>query len=248
MLTNHLIKMKSNFLILLIVTMLLSCSNSVEYSEEFKKETSGKYLYNLEELIEVSYEDSRLYLNWKGGKIKPVATAQNEFFVADMYTKLRFVQHPKTKERYLSIIQESNQNKITYDYLKVPDTYKTPSIYLKEGNYEKALEGYLEIKQQDSTSTYIEEWDFNSLGYKHMRKREYDKAIGVLKLNAALHPNSANVYDSLAEGYLLSGDSLQAYTNYKKTLELNSRNKRAQDYIDVYRQSLDTSIVEKDMK
>ncbi|EDP70266.1 beta-lactamase [Flavobacteriales bacterium ALC-1] len=231
--------MKSKTLFLLLAALILSCSPSVEYSEKFKKETAGKYLYNLEELIRVSYDDNRLFLNWKGGKIEPIATGENEFFVADMYTKLRFVQHPETKERYLSKIQEDNQDKITYDYLKVPDSYKTPSTHLKEGNYEEALAGYLEIKGLDSTSVYIEEWDFNSKGYQHMRKREYQKAIDVLRINVALHPNSANVYDSLGEAYLLSGDSLKAYDNYKKTLELNSGNKRAQKYIDTYQKKVE---------
>ncbi|MBC3846920.1 tetratricopeptide repeat protein [Winogradskyella echinorum] len=226
--------MKSKALILFLFIFLVSCSNSIEFSEQFKKETAGNYLYNLEELIKVSYVGNTLYLNWKGGKIKPVVTDENEFFVADMYTKLHFVQHPETKERYLSKIQEDNKDSIAYNYLKVADTYKTPSLYLKEGNYEKALAGYLEIKKQDSTSSYINEWDFNSKGYQYMRKKDFQKAIDVLKINAALHPNSANVYDSLGEAYLRNGDSLEAYDNYIKTLEINSENKRAQNYIKVY--------------
>ncbi|BAO74376.1 D-alanyl-D-alanine carboxypeptidase [Winogradskyella sp. PG-2] len=184
------------------------------------------------------YENNKLYLNWKGGVVEPVATGENEFFVADMYKKLHFVKHPETQKPYLSIISEDDESKITYDYLKAPKGYKTPSTHLKEGNYEKALAGYLEIKEQDSTSQYIREWDFNSMGYKHMRKREYDKAIRVLRLNAELHPNSANVYDSLGEAYLLNGDSLKAYDNYKKALEFNSTNRRAKDYVDSYAKKL----------
>ena len=226
--------MKSKSLLLFVFTIIFSCSNSVEYSEAFKKETSGSYLYTQDEVIQVFYENNKLYLNWKGGKIEPVAITENEFFVADMYSKFHFVQHPETKKRYLSKISEDDESKITYDYLKAPEGYKTPSTYLKEGDYEKALAGYLEIKKQDSTSIYIREWDFNSMGYKHIRKREYEKAIGVLELNAKLHPNSANVYDSLGEAYLLNGDSLEAYTNYKKTLKFNSSNSRAKKFVDSY--------------
>ncbi|WP_296381722.1 tetratricopeptide repeat protein [Winogradskyella sp.] len=226
--------MKTKFLLLLIATLIFGCSKSVEYSEAFKKETEGGYLYNQDDLIEVYYENNKLFLNWRGGKIEPVAIEENEFFVADMYKKFRFVEHPETKKWYLSIISEEDDGKVTYDYLKAPEGYKTPSLHLKEGNYEKALAGYLEIKKQDSTSAFINEWDFNSMGYKHIRKKEYEKAIGVLKLNAALHPNSANVYDSMAEAYLLNGDSLEAYTNYKKTLEYNSGNKRAKNYIKAF--------------
>lgn len=227
-------KLKVFFFAVLISFIVLNCSNSIEYSEEFKKETTGGYLYNLDDMIEVYYENNKLMLNWRGGKIEPVAIAENEFFVADMYKKFKFVQHPETKERYMSIISEDDTDKVTYDYLKAPNGYKTPSLHLEEGNYDKALAGYLEIKKKDSTSIFIKEWDFNSLGYQNIRKHDYEKAIEILKINAALHPKSANVYDSLGEAYLLHGDSLQAYINYKKTLEINSENRRAKKFVTEY--------------
>ena len=227
-------KLKTLLFALTLSLIVFNCSNSVEYSEAFKKETAGNYLYNQDDLIQVYYDNNKLFLDWRGGKIEPVAIKQNEFFVADMYKKFRFVQHPETKERYLSIIPEDDNSKITYDYIKAPNGYKTPSAHLKEGNYEKALVGYLEIKKQDSTSRFIREWDFNSMGYKYIRKHEYEKAIEILKINAALHPNSANVFDSLGEVYLLNKDSLKAYENYTKALEIYPGNKRAKVYIDAY--------------
>ena len=120
----------------------------------------------------------------------------------------------------------------------MPDDYKTPSQHLKDGNYEAALAGYLEIKKQDSTSSYIREWDFNSKGYGHIRRKEYDKAIGVLTLNTKLHPESSNTYDSLAEAYLRSGDSLQAYNNYKIALDMNPVNPRARDFVTAYQPNI----------
>jgi len=232
-------KFKTSILILSALILLVSCGKSVEYSEAFKKETSGKYLYSQDELILVYYEGNALRLNWKGGEIEPVTLEENEFFVPDMYKKFRFVVHPETKERYLSIVDEDNQEKVTYDYLKVPEDHKTPSQYLEEGNYEAALAGYLEIKKLDSTSSYINEWDFNRKGYRYMRDKEYDKAIGVLDMNAKLHPESPNVYDSLAEAYLKRGDSLQAYDQYKIALEKNSGNNRARKFINAYQPKAD---------
>jgi tetratricopeptide (TPR) repeat protein len=226
--------MKSRLLLVLFTSLVISCEKSIEYSEAFIKETTGAYIYNPDELIEVYYKNNKLFLNWKGGEIVPVALAENEFFVPDMYKKFRFVQHPETKERYLSVISEEDEIKITYDYLKAPDGYKTPSNYLKEGDYEKALLGYLKIKQQDSTSTYIEEGYFNRLGYQHIRNKEYEKAIGVFSINTILYPNSANVYDSLAEAFLRNGDSLQAFNNYKKAYNMYPGNKRAEKYIKAF--------------
>ena len=53
-------------------------------------------------------------------------------------------------------------------------------------------------------------------------------------MNVALYPESDNVYDSLADAYLRSGDSLQAFNNYKIALEYNSGNKRAKQYVEAY--------------
>jgi len=151
-----------------------------------------------------------------------------------MYKKLQFVKHPKTKERYLSIIPEGKDSAVSYDFLKVAVNYKTPSMYLKDKNYDKALVGYLEIRKQDSTSVFIDEGVFNSLGYEFLRKKEYTDAIEVFKLNVALYPESDNVYDSLGEAYLISEDSLQAYINYKRALEYNTGNRIAKKYIEAY--------------
>lgn len=226
-------KLKAISIIILLVFFSFSCSKSIDYSEEFKKNTSGKYLYNPDELIIVYYEDNVLKLNWKSGEIVPVALAENEFFVPDMYKKFQFVKHPKTKRFFLSAINEET-GEVTYDYIKVDDNYKTPSQYLEAGHYDKALEGFLKIKKLDSTSSYINEWDFNRKGYQYLKKKEYQKAIGIFQLNAKLFPNSSNVYDSLADAHLRNGDSLQAYTNYKIALDMNPQNSFAERYVKKY--------------
>jgi tetratricopeptide (TPR) repeat protein len=228
-------KSKIAILVLFVALFVTSCNTSVEYTPDFITQTSGRYLYNHDELIEVYYENNKLLLKWKGAeRIEPVALGMNEIFIPDMYKKLHFVEHPETKARYLSILSEEEPSKITYDYLKVDDSFKTPSMHLKDKEYDKALEGYLKIKQEDPDSEYIREWDFNRAGYKHLRKEQYEDAIALFKLNAALHPDSDNVYDSLADAYAKSGDSLQAFENYSIALEKNSGNKRAKSFIEAY--------------
>ena len=130
--------------------LVLGCSKSVKYSDEFIKQTSGRYLFNQENVIDVYYDDQKLLLNWGGVKIiEPVILDSNTFFVPDIYKKLHFVEHPETKKRYLSVISEEDETLITYDYLKVDANYKTPSMHLENGDYDKALTGYLEIKKQE---------------------------------------------------------------------------------------------------
>jgi len=219
----------------LLIILISSCSKRIDYTPEFIDQTSGRYLYNQNDVIEVFYESNKLFLKWRGAeKIEPVVLDKNTFFIVDMYKKLKFVQHPTTKKRYLSVIPKEDENAITYDYLKVSDSFKTPSMYLKSGAYEKALEGFIEIKKQDSTSILIDEREFNELGYQYLREKKYQDAIHVFQINVALYPESDNVYDSLADAYLRSGDSLQALNNYKKALELNTGNGRAKQFIKAY--------------
>lgn len=227
---------KALFLFFISTFIITSCSKNIEYSQEHIKQTSGRYLYSADEVLNIYYENNKLYLKWRGAeKIEPVVLDENTFFVADMYKKLRFVQHPETKKHYLSIIPENNTNTVTYDYLKVTDSFKTPSMHLESKEYSQALEGFLEIKKQDSTSVFIEESELNELGYEKIRKKEFQDAIEVFKINVALYPESDNVYDSLADAFLRSGDSLNAYFNYKKSLELNTGNKRAKKYLEDYK-------------
>ena len=228
-----------NFLLTLLI---VSCAGGLEYSEEHITETSGRYLYHQDDIMDVYYEDNELRLKWRGAdKIKPVALDENEFFVADMYTKLRFVKHPQTNERYIGIITKGKEDSISYDYLKVADDYKTPSMHLSDKEFDKALEGFLAIKEKDSMSSLVDERSFNSMGYRYLRDKNYDDAIAIFKMNVALFPDSDNVYDSLADAYVRSGDSLQAFVNYSKALELNSGNKRAKEYTKIFKEKGDTN-------
>lgn len=52
-------------------------------------------------------------------------------------------------------------------------------------------------------------------------------ALEIFKLNVFLYPNSANVYDSVAEAYERTGLRQLAITNYKRSLELDPNNTNA---------------------
>jgi cytochrome c-type biogenesis protein CcmH/NrfG len=68
----------------------------------------------------------------------------------------------------------------------------------------------------------------NRLGYYLLDTRKaVDAAVAVFQLNAEAFPNSANVYDSLGEGYMVSGNKNLAIRNYQRALELNPQNTKA---------------------
>ena len=54
------------------------------------------------------------------------------------------------------------------------------------------------------------EADMNALGYRLLGEQKRAEAIEVFKLNVEACPDSANAFDSLAEGYLTSGNKEEA--------------------------------------
>ena len=92
---------------------------------------------------------------------------------------------------------------------------------------EAALKKYREIKSDAETHLYFDEREFNALGYRLMGKGRMKDAIEIFKLNVEMYPQSANVYDSLAEAHMNDGQKELAIKNYKKSLELNPDNTNA---------------------
>lgn len=63
------------------------------------------------------------------------------------------------------------------------------------------------------------EGELNQAGYVLLGQHKVDEAIALFQRNVQAHPDSWNVYDSLAEAHALKGDKAQAITNYQKALE-----------------------------
>jgi tetratricopeptide (TPR) repeat protein len=66
-------------------------------------------------------------------------------------------------------------------------------------------------------------------------EQDVDKAIELFTLNTVNYPESFNVYDSLAEAYMVNGDKALAITNYEKSLELNPDNQNAVEQLETLR-------------
>jgi Tfp pilus assembly protein PilF len=86
------------------------------------------------------------------------------------------------------------------------------------------------MKQRDSGFNLPED-DINDLGFILMRDDKKKEAVEIFKYNLGEHPNSANAYDSIAEGYEALGENKLAVTNFKKAVELNPKNTYAAERI-----------------
>ena len=60
-----------------------------------------------------------------------------------------------------------------------------------------------------------------------LRTKNIDAAIAVFKQNTDDFPKSGNVWDSLAEGYMLKGNKQLAIEYYEKSYELDPSNVNA---------------------
>jgi len=224
--------MKIKYFIFLLSFIIIYSCNSTSNDLEFIKKTTGRYLYNSDEIVEVYFKDSELFMIWRGAKnIKPLKINNNTFYVKEMNEKIQFLTNPKDQKDYMVLVPKEKNINHSYNYKKLETGEKIPSEYLNNKDYEVALKGYLALKEKDSMDTSINEENLNSMGYKALRDKNFEKAINTFKINVALYPESPNVYDSLGDAFRKKGDTIQAIINYKKSLEFDSGNARAKRII-----------------
>jgi tetratricopeptide (TPR) repeat protein len=228
--------MKTNLLITLIIAFLsLSCSNNKDFSEAFIQQTEGRYFYNPDEIIEVFFKDKLLHLKWRSQQnIKPLRLNDSVFYVKEMNEKIIFRKNNLDNKQYICMLPKDKNKAITYDFRKMLDNEDVPSAYLKNKEYDKALDAYLALQKSENANKFISERTFNKLGYKYLREKKYEDALAVFKINVTLFPESSNVYDSLADLYAKKKDTVLALENYKKSLAIDSGNRRAKRYVKKY--------------
>jgi len=117
-----------------------------------------------------------------------------------------------------------------------PATFDSFREELHQKGFDHAAEIYAAFQKQDSTFK-LDEGVINGWGYELVSGNHLPEAICVFKFNVSLNPDSANVYDSLAEAYLKAGEKQQAVENYRKSLEKDPSNDNAKDKLRELEQS-----------
>ena len=84
-----------------------------------------------------------------------------------------------------------------------------------------------EWKKSGSTDAKTEEQMLNGLGYQLLYGGKKADGVAVFEENVKRFPQSANVYDSLGEGYMETGKKDLAIQNYEKSLQLKADNPNA---------------------
>jgi CubicO group peptidase (beta-lactamase class C family) len=87
-----------------------------------------------------------------------------------------------------------------------------------------ALDRYAELRKSGALAPDAGERELNQLGYSLLYGGHEQDAIIVFQRNVQDYPQSSNVYDSLGEAYMNTGQKDLAIKNYQKSLELNPKN------------------------
>jgi len=103
---------------------------------------------------------------------------------------------------------------------------------LNSRGVDAAVQYFHDQREADPDIVLFEEIEMNVLGYRYLINGTMEDAIALFKLNAVAYPDSWNVYDSLGEAYMKSGNNELAIENYRKSLELNPNNENARKILE----------------
>ena len=97
--------------------------------------------------------------------------------------------------------------------------------FIDAENITAAIDAYRQVRDDDPVANYLSEGDLNRLGYNLLGRQRLEDAVKIFQLNVELHPDYANGYDSLGEGYKYIGEFDLAIESYEKSLELDPDNR-----------------------
>ena len=134
-------------------------------------------------------------------------------------------------------INESPVESLERDLLKIlrkeayaPNygSYAYLQQWFKEGLLSDENINYLGLANQ-IRHKISSEGELNAAGYYWLNSGNEKAALTVLRMNAALHPNSANVYDSLGDAQLKNGNKERAIAFFEQALKLNPEVQETRD-------------------
>lgn len=103
---------------------------------------------------------------------------------------------------------------------------------LAEGGIPSAEKKLKELQRRRPNGPVLDEADFNALGYRLLHEAKLEPALFVFEKTVQLYPDSWNAWDSLGEVSAKAGKRDRAIECYRKSLELNPKNKNGRAMLD----------------
>ena len=187
-------------------------------------EYTGRFLVSPDRVLTINREGTKLVAQPTadtGFEMLPLS--ETEFVRTDQNNRYTFIRSENGKVDAVKVRFDGGEVQAR----RIPKGILVPYEMLMAGKTDAAIEAYKKIKQEKPNNNAIAENRLNTLGYTLLQQKKIAEALAVFKVNVELYPQSFNVYDSLAEGYMINGDKELAILNYKKSLELNPQNNNA---------------------
>lgn len=105
------------------------------------------------------------------------------------------------------------------DFVTDPMQYMT-NLY-HAGDNEKLITEVSKMVKDPRYKFFNFEAELNSVGYAQIGRGDHQTAIAIFSFVTQLFPDSANAWDSLAEGYLEAGDKAKAKEYYEKAYKMD---------------------------
>jgi tetratricopeptide (TPR) repeat protein len=172
--------------------------------------------------------DSLKKLSWDIGIMERTYYVLGAFMCQTIDMKLgretlinRISKGPRTFIHTYNSLVNQEMRVIEFELPKKISAYQYLKLSLLKNDYSEFNRLKNEFIQNKEHNNVSLERIINDYGYLFITRKEIDKAIELFKLNLILFPNSANVFDSLAEAYMMKGENIPAIENYKKPSEIN---------------------------
>ena len=118
------------------------------------------------------------------------------------------------------------------EYERILNMKSILKFYSESKSLHKSVNLIKSEKKKGYNATYLITPDeINTFGYALVAEKKLNDALEIFILNTKIYPNNANAFDSLGECLLLIGRKEEGINAYKKSLELNSKNKNANEII-----------------
>ncbi len=113
-----------------------------------------------------------------------------------------------------------------------PLTRESFVTQLAARGFDQAHVIYKEMQSQGATFALTPD-DINRWGYNLLRDGKPKESIAIFRFGTQLHPDDANLFDSLGEAQAEAGMREDAIANYRRSLELNPKNNNAVERLKV---------------
>jgi len=181
-------------------------------------------MYGLSSRTIMTDQEMKANIPFEGELVNQIA-AMNEngkFQLAAEWSEKGTKWYPNSASIY-------DQKRIAYVQLLKPVPIDETGFMkiVDSGNMEEADRQYERAVSSYPGWKIFRESVMNNQGYKFLGEGKNELAIAAFELNTKAYPESGNVWDSLGEAYMISGNKREAIRCYEKSLQKDPGNENA---------------------